>query len=459
MYSASPSPDLTQLSERAREIASAFGIDQAAAITPLFSELRVPNTGIVLIHGDSGSGKSTLLRQIVALDPEIRTPSSLQPPIGSVIDQFPGSNEEAVNWLSRFGLSDARVLITNANSLSEGQQHRLMLARLLWSQPKSVAIDEYLSSLDRTTAMVLAYGFQKICRQNSISAYLCTAHEDLAGSLAPDTIIRLDLSGDHSLSKPTKPALFGRIEEVIFGSGWISELRSLMRFHYRFGDGSTNYWDSVLKEVRTASFRGRVVAARAFCQPFPRDWDVIRVCRQLNDLVLVQEGTVVHPAFRGVGLTRKLTPTVQTEQKFLYAQSAMARYAGFHKADGFKKVSHPSENVLASQLALSKLLVSADPDTNLNSVESVKRTIAQIPRGSRDQLISLTTAAFVESNCRFTKYLADLVGVEISEPEIGEMLEFSRHLANGIAQQDLDSFSATVEGCLPFPVVGLLRTL
>lgn len=193
-------PEPSRLSERATQVARAFGIDTAESVPALFTDVQVPRSGLVLITGYSGAGKTTLLDNLIRRTPGIVTPKELELAQGAVIDLFGGAVDEVVSWLGLFGLSEARVMISSAEVLSVGQQHRLELARLLWGRPPAVAIDEFLATLDRTTARVVAHGFQKACRRAGTTAYLCTAHEDLVDALDPDQLIRLDLTGRHGSS-------------------------------------------------------------------------------------------------------------------------------------------------------------------------------------------------------------------------------------------------------------------
>ncbi len=76
------------------------------------------------------------------------------------------------------GLSDAFLLIRKFET-SDGQRYRYKIAKLLNSSARTWVADEFLSTLDRATAKVVAYSIQKLARRNRNTLIVATTHTDL----------------------------------------------------------------------------------------------------------------------------------------------------------------------------------------------------------------------------------------------------------------------------------------
>jgi ABC-type ATPase with predicted acetyltransferase domain len=180
-----PEADPAAPSANERLTRKIFGLADGPAARVLFGRCEVPTDGITYITGASGAGKSCLLRSLVDAFPDAAAEPSELPPGTRVVDSLEGDLSKVIAWLGRFGLGEARVLVAPAARLSAGQKERLKLARLLWGKPKAVVCDEFLSCLDRLTARVVAYQFQKVAREQGTLCFVATAHDDLGDALFP----------------------------------------------------------------------------------------------------------------------------------------------------------------------------------------------------------------------------------------------------------------------------------
>jgi ABC-type iron transport system FetAB ATPase subunit len=165
--------------------------------------LRLPTNQIAFITGPSGAGKTLILRELAAMA-RPRTPvlevNPCRPPrwrSRTVIDQFPGSLGDALGALARAGLGDAGLMATSPRALSEGERFRLMLAmamhRTRGARAPLLLIDEFASTLDRTTARNIARMLHRWVRSANVRAVCAAANDDLLESLAPDVLVHQPL--------------------------------------------------------------------------------------------------------------------------------------------------------------------------------------------------------------------------------------------------------------------------
>ena len=152
---------------------------------------------IALVTGPSGCGKSRLLQKLCASakSSEYHDLSACERRRNkaTVIDRIALPLDRALRLLGATGLADPFVLGRTAFELSVGERARFMLARALVSPPAWLAIDEFLTTLDRETASGVAHSFRRAVAEFAPQTRIvvATAHDDVARYLNADTIVRL----------------------------------------------------------------------------------------------------------------------------------------------------------------------------------------------------------------------------------------------------------------------------
>ena len=113
----------------------------------------------------------------------------------------PASLEQVCHWLSLAGLNDAAVMLRKPEQLSEGQRHRLKLAQAMAvverrPEPWAVLlIDEFGSTLDRTTALALARSVRRWVAKSDACLVCATTHDDLLEPLSPEVLVEVAPGG------------------------------------------------------------------------------------------------------------------------------------------------------------------------------------------------------------------------------------------------------------------------
>jgi ABC-type phosphate/phosphonate transport system ATPase subunit/GNAT superfamily N-acetyltransferase len=166
---------------------------------------------IILLTGASGSGKSTLLRLLAeqkhrGLTGKIRWANNYAPgtftPIRSkrALIELLGTRDvkAALYLMGLVGLSDAFIYLKRFDELSNGQQYRAMLARLIVSNCNIWLADEFCANLDPLTAHLVSDRLQRIARQVGAAVIVASSQpETFAASLRPDLVINLTTAWEH----------------------------------------------------------------------------------------------------------------------------------------------------------------------------------------------------------------------------------------------------------------------
>ena len=168
-------------------ITEAFGIDNNFNLK--ICDIEIPDKtkwDILYITGESGSGKTTILKEICPSYVFSSIPST---PLYKWNGESENEQIKCIEILTKCGISDATMFISTFNQLSDSQQVRAKIALEIINHKSLIVIDEFLSTLDRSTAKAVAFSIQKLIRKENIKAIFSTAHNDLTNYLKPDYII------------------------------------------------------------------------------------------------------------------------------------------------------------------------------------------------------------------------------------------------------------------------------
>lgn len=152
---------------------------------------------IVYITGASGTGKSILLKELqkcIPLSERIDLAHIDLPSDKTLIDCVQGDLLTSLRFLSVAGLNDCFCILNQPSRLSDGQQYRFRLAMALAARKKFVFADEFCSSLDRITALVISQRLHEFAKRTGTTFFLASSHQDIVLDLAPDVLIVRDFT-------------------------------------------------------------------------------------------------------------------------------------------------------------------------------------------------------------------------------------------------------------------------
>lgn len=207
-------------SYRAARVKSLFNCESGANFT-LDAELPIEDEAwsIGVVVGPSGSGKTSIGR---ALWGNRAVWNPRWPKDAPIIDAIAaaGDFDAATAALSAVGLGSVPAWLRPYQVLSNGEQFRANLARLVADAPKRAVVDEFTSVIDRQIAKIGALAFSKAWRRTGGQVVLLSCHYDMLDWLQPDWIFdtatgTFERGGDRGSLRP-RPA----IDVAIWESNW-----------------------------------------------------------------------------------------------------------------------------------------------------------------------------------------------------------------------------------------------
>lgn len=148
------------------------------------------NIGVVV--GPSGSGKTSIGKVIFGEDKihDYRQGWDNSKPIIDCIAPD-GDFNMVTGTLANVGLGDVPAWLRPFNVLSNGEQFRAGLARVVCERPDEIVIDEFTSVIDRQIAKIGSQAFQKAWRRSNPrgKVVLLTPHYDILEWVQPDWVI------------------------------------------------------------------------------------------------------------------------------------------------------------------------------------------------------------------------------------------------------------------------------
>lgn len=148
------------------------------------------NIGVVV--GASGSGKTSIGEQIFGKNKIVNLSEGWSNNKPIVDDIAPdGDFNTVTGLLASVGLGDVPAWLRPFCVLSNGEQFRAGLARVICEKPEEIVIDEFTSVIDRQIAKIGAQAFQKAWRRVNPTGkvVLLTPHYDVLDWIQPDWVI------------------------------------------------------------------------------------------------------------------------------------------------------------------------------------------------------------------------------------------------------------------------------
>lgn len=147
---------------------------------------------IGVVVGPSGSGKTSIGKIIFGED-KIYDYTKGWSPDKPIIDEIApnGDFNEVTGALANVGLGSVPTWLRPFYVLSNGEQFRVGLAKIICEKPQEIVVDEFTSVIDRQIAKVGSLAFQKSWRRLNPTGkvVLLTPHYDILDWVQPDWVI------------------------------------------------------------------------------------------------------------------------------------------------------------------------------------------------------------------------------------------------------------------------------
>lgn len=176
-------------SYRAARVKSLFNAESGANFN---LDAEVPGDDekwqIGVIAGPSGTGKTSIGRQLLGGRAMYAPEWPANTPIVEAI--APDGDFDAVTAaLSTVGLGTVPAWLRPYHALSNGEQFRANMARLIAEAPAAAVLDEFTSVVDRQIAKIGALAFAKAWRRTAGRVVLLTCHYDILDWVQPDWVL------------------------------------------------------------------------------------------------------------------------------------------------------------------------------------------------------------------------------------------------------------------------------
>lgn len=282
---------------RARQVSAMFDVPQTSEqelrwVADVPIETRPWNVGLIV--GPSGCGKTTVAR---ALFPNELT-ARQEWRGASVLDDFPDtiSVQNVADICMAVGFNTIPAWLRPYHVLSNGEQFRVSIARLLATNTNRIVVDEFTSVVDRQTAKIASHAVQKYMRRHDRQFVAVSCHYDIEEWLQPDWVFEPATNIFRWRSLQRRPALNVTIQRVPYAF-W----RLFARYHYLTAElvNSAQCFCAFIDEQPVA-FAG------VLYRPHPRVANIYGVSR-----------LVTLPDFQGLGLAFVLTDTLGSAFKAL----------------------------------------------------------------------------------------------------------------------------------------------
>lgn len=377
----------SSITDRTIKVAEAFGLgidEEKEHIIYKDFQLRLGEGDVVYITGDSGSGKSLLLKALAEDlgDKAININEVETDPEKPLIDAVGKAFQEALTLLSKVGLNDAFLFLRKYTELSDGQRYRYRIAKMIDSGKKFWLADEFCSTLDRTTASIVAYNIQKMARRNRATLLVATTHTDLGDDLNPSIRIHKgwaqEISVDYRKNEEAPNCTV--TQDVAIREGSMKDYKKLSYLHYRQEESRFTLKIFAMERQGeligvitynappiSTSGRKEAVGYSPSIEELNRDWATIK-------------RVIVHPKYRTTGLgTRLVNETLPLcGRKHVELIAVMAQYNPFAEHAGMKRVfetkPHPKIHLALERLQETGFnpVMMSSVDINLEKLKELK---------------------------------------------------------------------------------------
>ena len=178
-------------SYRAQRVKSLFNVETGANFsTSATLPIGDKDWQIGVIVGASGTGKTSIGRKIGKLyAPAWPKNQPIVDAIAPDADGASGGFDAATSALAAVGLGSVPAWLRPFHVLSNGEQFRANLARLVCEAPALAVVDEFSSVVDRQIAQIGAGAFAKAWRRTSGQVVLLSCHDDILDWVQPDWVL------------------------------------------------------------------------------------------------------------------------------------------------------------------------------------------------------------------------------------------------------------------------------
>lgn len=176
----------------------------------------------------------------------------------------------------------------------------------------------------------------------------------------------------------------------------------------------------LIDHVVTAYFKGELVGVNLCIRPWPKAFEIFSEFSEINNHILQSFRVIVHPQYRGIGLTKALDIIPNPNTKILLSWSAFSSYYSFPILAGYQRLNSPFE-IMSHAATLLQAFVEPrqkNKGKSLHLLMECNQIWKKLTNEEKKILKTLIVNAASEKSLRLTLFQRKISGLDTSAESI-----------------------------------------
>lgn len=205
--------------------------------------------------------------------------------------------------------------------------------------------------------------------------------------------------------------------EIKIKKGTIDDYKKLSRYHYENDNpNDIDMLAPLVDHVVTAYSKGELIGVNLCIRPWPKAFDIFPEFSEINKHILQSFRVIVHPQYRGIGLTKALDIIPNTNTKILLSWSAFSSYYSFPILANYQRLKSPFEIMSPEETLLQAFVEPRQKNItkSLHLIMECSQLWQELTNTEKEKLKILTINAASEKSLRLILFQRKISGLSTS---------------------------------------------
>lgn len=172
----------------------------------------------------------------------------------------------------------------------------------------------------------------------------------------------------------------------------------------------------LVDHVVTAYSKGELIGVNLCIRPWPKAFDIFPEFSEINKHILQSFRVIVHPQYRGIGLTKALDIIPNTNTKILLSWSAFSSYYSFPILANYQRLKSPFEIMSPEETLLQAFVEPRQKNItkSLHLIMECSQLWQELTNTEKEKLKILTINAASEKSLRLILFQRKISGLSTS---------------------------------------------